>query len=703
MLGFNPSRKTKILFRLLLALFIVCLAIYAVGITTQLIQVLISKTLSHTDFNPIICFQYAFNFKYSGSAWIGLLVLAIVLAAYMFSMRDSRGRMDSGLKKDKNLDFEYSGKENYGSARLMTENEVRKNYRVVQNSVSGMMKTDGSIVFGFLNDKQKEIVSMPESDWRKATDFNRNIAVCGPPGSNKTRGFVMNYLIQKLTAGESIIVVDTKGELYAKTYKYAKSKGYTCKILNLIEQEHSDGWDILNEVRNNPDMATELAATTIRNTGGKMNKDFWDIAEENLLKSIILLKSVGQADISNILGKKQTMGDVYKYIATRKIFIKDGGGESMEADFKFLQEYIPNHPALTPFLQFTNAGNEVCKQIAHGLANRLQLFQNAQLSNVLGTKDIDFELAGRSKCIYYLRFSDQTSTYAFITALFFSFLAVKLVGYADSCEDRRLPVPVNLVLDEFCNIGAIPDFEKKMATFRSRMINVVLIYQNNMLFESTYPNGLWEAILATCDTFVVLGVGNELTTGKYVSEMTGEATTSVSSSSLTTDTGQLRTTSSTGKRFVMTPDEIRRHTRTKALVFVTSYRVMEVVKMDYTLNPIYIENKSTFDDEVSVVDHNTIVEKVDVRYEDYIIDGIQREAYKSRVSDNSSDNNDKPSGRGRGNSDNTADKGHTNNSQPEKNSFDENNIPGLPRRKPDRSGFGKTIHKGSSGRPTGLR
>ena len=95
--------------------------------------------------------------------------------------------------------------------------------------------------------------------------------------------------------------------------------------------------------------------------------------------------------------------------------------------------------------------------------------------------------------------------------------------------------------------------------------------------------------------------------------------------------------------------------------------------MDYTLNPIYIENKSTFDDEVSVVDHNTIVEKVDVRYEDYIIDGIQREAYKSRVSDNSSDNNDKPSGRGRGNS---ADKGHTNNSQPEKNSFDENNIPG---------------------------
>lgn len=648
MLKYEFSRKTKNIFRIIAFLFGLAVLTYLNGLVTQLVMKFAFRIQLNPSFNPILCFQYAFTFNYSKFVWIGFVVLAVLLAAYMFSMSDKRGKMDSGLKSDEDQNFEYSGKENYGSARLMPEDEIRKNYRVVPSTTKGIEKTEGSVIFGFLNAKKKEIVSMPESDWKKGTDYNRNIAVCGPPGSNKTRGFVMNYLIQKILIGESIIVVDTKGELYAKTFPFAKEHGYEGKILNLIEQDHSDGWDILDEVKNSPENATELAATVIRNTGGKQGKDFWDIAEENILKAVILLKSVGQADISNVTGKKQNMGDVYKYIATRKVFAKEGGDESMEADFNFLQQYIPDHPAITPFLQFTNAGPDLCKQIIHGLANRLQLFQNPQLSRVLGTKDIDLEAAGKRRCIYYLRFSDQTSTYSFITALFFSFLAVKLVGYADSREDRRLPVPVNLVLDEFCNIGAIPDFETKMATFRSRMINVVLIYQNNMLFETTYPNGLWEAILATCDTFIVLGVGNETTTADFVSKMTGEATTSVGGSSVMVGkTSQLRTTSSTGKRYVKTADEIRRMDKRKALVFLRSNQVMETVKMDYTENPVYIANKELFDNEISVTDHDTKVEKVEVRYEDYIIDGVMRDNYKQSLSskddtDNRNRDNHKP-------------------------------------------------------------
>lgn len=646
MLRYEFSRKTKNIFRILLFLFLILLAIFIAGLVTQFVMKFVFHLNVSLTPNPLVCFQYAFNFKYSKFAFIGEIVLVVLLFAYAFSTSDKRGRLDSGLKKDENKNFEYSGKENYGSARQMTESDIRECYRVVPNSLKGIDKTEGAVLFGFLNAKQKEIVSMPESDWRKGTDYNRNIAVCGPPGSNKTRGFVMNYIIQKILIGESLVVVDTKGELYSKTSPFAAQRGYKCKILNLIEQDCSNGWDILDEVNNNPEMAQELASTIIRNTGGGKSDPFWDVAELNVLKAVILLKSVGQADISNITGKKQTMGDVYKYIATRKITVKEGGGESMEADFTFLKEYIPNHPAITPFLQFMNAGDDVCKKILHGLANRLQLFQNEQLCKVLGTKDIDLEEAGNQKCIYYLRFSDQTSTYAFITALFFAFLSVKLVKYADSRDDRRLPIPVNLVLDEFCNIGAIPDFEKKMATFRSRMINVVLIYQNNMLFKSTYPDDLWEAILATCDTFVVLGVGNELTTAKYVSEMTGEATTSVGSASMTMDTHQLRTTSSTGKRYVKNPDEVRRldkHNR-KALVFLRGCQVMEVYKMDYSLNPVYIANKEIFDNEVSVLDNKTDVEKVDVRYEDYIIDGVTRDGYMNKVS-SGKNNNDNDSGK----------------------------------------------------------
>ena len=348
------------------------------------------------------------------------------------------------------------------------------------------------------------------------------------------------------------------------------------------------------------------------------------------------MKSVGEADISNRTGTKQTLGDVYRYVATRKLSYKDGGAESMEADFRFLREYMPNHPAVTPFLQFQNAGDDVCKKILHGLANRLQLFQNDQLSKVLGTKDIDLIKSGTSKCIYYLRFSDQTSTFSFITALFFSFMFVKLIGYADT-HGGRLPVPVNMVADEFINIGTIPDFEKKISTARSRNVNIIMIYQSNMLFASAYPDGLWEAILAACDVFLVLGVGNELTTSEYVSKMTGEATTSVSSNSIVIGTNGMRSTSSTGRRYVKTTDEIRRLDKKNLLVFVRDRNVIELRKMDYTENPIYKANKALFAREVSVADHVTKVEKANVNYDSFRFSDIDRSRFVSDMSGRAED------------------------------------------------------------------
>ena len=230
-----------------------------------------------------------------------------------------------------------------------------------------------------------------------------------------------------------------------------------------------------------------------------------------------------------------------------------------------------------------------------------------------------------------LRFSDQTSTYSFITALFFSFMFVKLIGYADT-HGGRLPVPVNMVADEFINIGTIPDFEKKISTARSRNVNIIIIYQSNMLFESAYPDGLWEAILADCDTFLVLGVGNELTTSEYVSKMTGEATTSVSSNSIMIGTNGMRSTSSTGKRYVKTTDEIRRLDKKNLLVFVRDQNVIEIRKMDYTENPIYKANQAIFVHEVSVADHVTMVEKVDVNYDSFRFTDIDRSRFVSNIS-----------------------------------------------------------------------
>ena len=624
------SRRTRVILTIILVVLLTALIIYVVGLASQTVARLIFQKAITIVFNPLTCFRYAFLFDYSKYVWLAVGVIAVVLLGYSVTMSDRRGKMDA-TRRAENGNFDYSHKETYGSAKQMTTGEIKKFFKVLPATVEGMSKTNGDVVFGFLNEKKKKIVSMPDRDWSKGTDYNRNIAVCGPPGTGKTRAFVMNYIISKLSAGESLYVVDTKGEIYAKTCSFAKAQGYEVKILNLIETDCSDGWDVLGEVENDPEMAMELAATVIRNTGGAKTDPFWNDAEMNILKAVILLKSVGEADISNRTGTKQTLGDVYRYVATRKLSYKEGGAESMEADFRFLREYTPNHPAVTPFLQFQNAGDDVCKKILHGLANRLQLFQNEQLSKVLGTKDIDLIKSGTSKCIYYLRFSDQTSTYSFITALFFSFMFVKLIGYADT-HGGKLPVPVNMVADEFINIGTIPDFEKKISTARSRNVNIIMIYQSNMLFASAYPDGLWEAILAACDVFLVLGVGNELTTSEYVSKMTGEATTSVSSNSIVIGTNGMRSTSSTGRRYVKTTDEIRRLDKKNLLVFVRDRNVIELRKMDYTENPIYKANKALFAREVSVADHVTKVEKADVNYDSFRFSDIDRSRFVSDMS-----------------------------------------------------------------------
>ena len=178
------------------------------------------------------------------------------MIGYSVTMSDKRGKMDA-TRKAENKNFDYSQKETYGSAKQMTESEIKRFFKVLPATVEGINKANGDVVFGFLNGKKKKIVAMPDRDWNKGTDYNRNIAVCGPPGTGKTRAFVMNYIISKLSTGESIYVVDTKGEIYSKTYSYAKAQDYEVKILNLIETDRSDGWDVLGEVENDPDMAME--------------------------------------------------------------------------------------------------------------------------------------------------------------------------------------------------------------------------------------------------------------------------------------------------------------------------------------------------------------------------------------------------------------------------------------------------------------
>lgn len=144
---------------------------------------------------------------------------------------------------------------------------------------------------------------------------------------------------------------------------------------------------------------------------------------------------------------------------------------------------------------YAQATDIVKQSIVTGLATRLQIFQTDKIRNITNKDEIDFEQIGKKKTCIFTITSDTNSTFDFLSTLFFSFLFIKLIKCADENIDGRLEVETSLILDEFTNIGRIVDFEKKLATTRSRGINIFMIFQNIAQLKNRYDNDVWQEIL----------------------------------------------------------------------------------------------------------------------------------------------------------------------------------------------------------------
>lgn len=200
------------------------------------------------------------------------------------------------------------------------------------------------------------------------------------------------------------------------------------------------------------------------------------------------------------------------------------------------------------------------------------------------------ELPGKQKCAYFCITSDQDSTFDFLSSLFFSYLFIRLVRYADQ-NGGRCDVDVDFICDEFPNIGVIPDFHKKISTVRSRGINISVIFQNLAQMQNRYPNDVWQEILGGCDTQLFLGCTDQLT-AKYISERTGEITIDVASTQRQLSamqigryTPQYRESMGLGRRKLMTMDEVLRMPLDKELLILRGQKVLMLDKFDYSLHP----------------------------------------------------------------------------------------------------------------------
>ena len=503
----------------------------------------IESALVFPDSLPSVCF-------------IGLIIGVIIV------MMIKAWSKDAG-DYDEDRNFLYSAKGTYGTSGWMTPQEMK----TVLDLVPNVRKYKG-IILGLQDGKA---VCVPND-----TMLNKNLAVYGASGSKKTRAFCMNRILQGVARNESLIISDPKSELYEKSSDYLRSKGYVVKMFNLVQPENSDSWNCLSEVEGQELMAQLFVDVIIKNTSGTKGDHFWDSAEMNLLKALVLYVD------HSFPADKKNMGEVYKLLTLQ-------GEKALDTLFKPL----PNsHPAKAPFALFQQSSETVRSGVIIGLGSRLQVFQSELIKKITATDEIDLELPGQKTCAYFLVTSDQDSTFDFLASLFLSFVFIKLVRYADkNCEGGKLPIPVHILGEELTACGTIPDLSRRLSVIRSRNISMSCVFQNLAGLQNRYPYNLWQEIIGNCDVQLFLGCTDPLT-AEFVSDRTGLASVAVTSKAkqlatfrITDYTPEYRETSGVGKRPVLTPDEVLRLPIDEALIIVRGMKPLKVNKYDYSNHP----------------------------------------------------------------------------------------------------------------------
>jgi len=452
----------------------------------------------------------------------------------------------------------------HGTANWMTVQEAKK--------ILGI-GTNKGLILGRIGSK---VVTLPPDSF-----LNRNVAIFGSPGSMKSRAYIRTNILQLAKEGQSMVITDPKGEIFRDMAEFLKNRGYTVKVFNLVNMKHSDRWNPIETIQDDIDaqLFVEVIISNTKVATTKSGDPFWDRAEQNLLKALALYVAMEYPE------HERNIASVYSLLASAE-------PKAVDSVFKTL----PNsHPAKMPYNIYAQANEQVRTGVIIGLGTRLQVFQNRLVQKITETSDIDLELPGKEKCAYFCISSDTDSTFDFLAGLFFSFLFIKLTRYADM-NGGTLNPNVYFLLDEFPNIGAIPDFTKKISTMRSRGIHSSVVFQNISQLKNRYPNDAWQEIIGNCDTRLFLGC-TDVATAQFVSDLLGQATVEARSHRKHAgfeglfDFGDISI--STQKRPLLTPDEILRLDHRNAIVILRGQKPLMVEKMDYTKHPLAREIKPT--------------------------------------------------------------------------------------------------------------
>lgn len=528
--------------------------------------------------NPIVAMQTLFS-PYGRS----LLFLLAVIPFAIWMIMTMRNAKYAGMQEDER-GFYITSDGTYGTAEEMDKYRMKQKFHCVPEARA--REAEGDI----LGIKDGQVLSRPAKSYH-----NRNVAAYGSSGSMKSRAIVRNKIIGCKRRGESMIVTDPKGELFRDTAKWLRKDGYNVRVLNLVSLDKSNGWnfmeDALQDCRGDGDeleVVEQMAHVIIQNTGGtapgQQKDDFWDKGERGLLKAIMLYQYYTWKQGTNPLA----FSWAYK-------FLLDNSVEKMKERFDALNRQMPMNAATSYFNIFLQAGERVCPNIHFGLLSRLSIFTNKNIQEITGKNEMDLELPAKEKCAYFVISPDQHSTYDFLVCLFFTLFFIRVVKYADTkTTSGACPVAVNLILDEFPSIGEIPDFAKKMATVRSRNVNITILFQSIPQLTERYPNPQHYGILSNCDYSVFLGTADPVT-AEFISTRAGEATILVETEmenhnkfDPTHFTAERRESAGRGKRMIKTVDEVLMMAKDDpfaAMIIMRDQPVLMCQKFDYTRDP----------------------------------------------------------------------------------------------------------------------
>lgn len=289
----------------------------------------------------------------------------------------------------------------------------------------------------------------------------------------------------------SYVFTDPKGELYDKTAGYLKQNGYDIKVLNLVRPKNSDGYNPLMHISSELDVDV-IANTVIKGQKSESGQDpYWDDMAEMLLKALIYFL------IATRPKEEQNLASCAELVRAANT----NGGSNLLTE---LMNQLPyDHPARMNYKSIEIAPEKTYGSILSSLQSKLGKFDSSEIAELTSTDTINFEEIGSRKTAVYVISSDTHTAYDFLLTIFFSQMIQQLYDFADK-NGGALPMPTYFILDEFANIGKVPDFDKKISTSRSRKISFSVILQNLDQLEAVYEKS-YETIIGNCDTHVFLG------------------------------------------------------------------------------------------------------------------------------------------------------------------------------------------------------